>query len=166
MISLSPDGKEPVQRVIEWLSKRGIGLVLNAKKGTPDYIFNYGMLWNFRERGEFLTKSDPRPTGSFDIQEGQQVLAGPPSSEYLPSYVRKIIYQFLKEQGVDDPRVLMVSFDLKNYDLCFSHESLGEPDPKEHEGIVQAISWFFPQHYSIAITSERSLPKFFPLKQL
>ena len=43
---------------IEWLSDKGVGMVVNPTKGVPDYVFTYGMLWNYRERAQFQTISD------------------------------------------------------------------------------------------------------------
>jgi hypothetical protein len=53
-----------------------------------------------------------------------------------------------------------VSIDQKNYDLCFSLESFGNPPETEHKGLAEALSWFLPAHYSIALISEKLLPGF------
>ena len=50
-----------------------------------------------------------------------------------------------------------------SYDLCFSLESLGGPPNQEHSGIAKALSWFLPQHYSVALVKEEGLPSFFDL---
>ena len=44
---------ESAQKIIQWLSERGIGLVVNPTKEYPDYVFTYGMLWHFRQTGLF-----------------------------------------------------------------------------------------------------------------
>src|SRR5437868_3491784 len=38
---------EPAMDVVQWLAPKGIGLVVNAHKMLPDYVFPYGMIWNF-----------------------------------------------------------------------------------------------------------------------
>lgn len=163
--STAPGSTEPAVRVIDWLSTRGIGLVLNAHKTVPDYLFTYGMVWNFKETGNFITPAKDVKGGVVQFEKGEKVLAGPPSPEYLPQYVRDILKQFFKEQGVSDPRFLVLSRDKVHFDLCFSIESLGNPDPSEHQGIAEAVSWFLPTHYSIMLASEEGMPKFYPVSK-
>lgn len=151
---------EPAQRLLDWLSSRGIGLVLNAHKGVPDYVFPYGMIWNWKETGQFVSQRDNVQVGQVEFKEGEKVLAGSPTPEYLPDYVRKVLAQFLRQQGAQQPRILLISRDKKHYDLCFSIESLGSPPPHEHKGIAEALAWFLPQHYSLMLISEEGLPKF------
>ncbi len=154
---------EPAQKVLQWLATRGIGLALNPTKSYPDYVFNYGMIWHFRETGLFYRRQDEITSGAVEIKEGQKILSGPPKEEYLPTYVRKVLKDFFLDQGLMAIKILMISQDGKHYDLAFSLESLGNPPQKEHEGIAEAISWFLPPHYSILLTTDRGLPPFMPL---
>jgi len=89
--------------------------------------------------------------------------AGPPSPQYLPQYVRNILKEFFRDQGVLMPKILVMSADRKHYDLAISLESLGNPPEKEHQGIAEALSWFLPPHYSIVLVSEKGLPSFVEL---
>lgn len=151
--------------VLNWLSTRGIGFALNPQKPSPDYVLTYGMIWNFRERGEFLSGSDIKKPDSarFEIKPGQELMAGPPSQAFLPDYVRSILKQFLADQGVFTPKILMISSDKVNYDLCFSIESLKSPPAHEHANIAEALSWFLPAHYTVALVSEKMVNGFQPL---
>ena len=159
----SGEDGEPLIGILNWLSSRGIGLALNPQKATPDFVLTYGMIWNFRERGEFLTMATTAPIGKIEVADGQELLAGPPSESFLPGYARSIIKQFLMDQGAMAPKVLMVSFDKVNFDLCFSIESLKSPPENEHTGIAEAIAWFLPAHYTVGLVSEKSIPGFQPL---
>lgn len=163
-VRTSNDATEPAHKVIDWLSTRGLGMVVNAHKSLPDYVFTYGMIWNFRARGEFVTEAEPVHTGEVKFEKGQKLLAGPPSKEYLPDYVRKVLADFFGQQGVKDPRILVLSTDKKHFDLCVSLESLGSPKKEEHQGIAEAVSWFLPHHYSIVLASENGLPQFHSLR--
>ena len=154
---------EPAQKVLQWLASRGIGLAINPTKSYPDYVFNYGMIWHFRETGLFYRRQDEITIGAVELQEGQKILSGPPKEEYLPGYVRKVLKDFFLDQGLLAVKILMISQDGNHYDLAFSLESLGNPPAKEHEGIAEAISWFLPPHYSILLTTEKGLPAFLPL---
>ena len=156
---------DSAQKVIHWASSRGIGLVVNPKKlPYPDFVFSYGMLWSFRETGYFI-KAVTKPNAEKKIifTAETKLQTGPPSTEYLPQYVRSVLKEFLRDQGVLNPRVLMASTDGENFDLCFSLESLGSPIEAEHEGILEALSWFLPPHYSIALVQESSLNGFISL---
>ncbi len=163
LMSIDDDGSEPTKKVLDWLSEKGIGLVINPFRETPDFVFTYGQIWNYRERGQFISAVTPPRSGAFKIEAGQKVFTGEPSAEYLPPYVRAILTEFFKQQGQDAVKVLMLSTDNSHYDLCFSLESLGSPPPFEHRGILEAVSWFLPGHYSIALMSEKDLPPFSPL---
>lgn len=155
------EAEEPSQKVLEWLSSRGIGLVLNPQKPFPDYVFSYGMIWSFRETGLFIRRLEADEQGSeVEFHEGQKILAGPPTTEFLPVYVREILKEFFGQQSVSDPRVLVMSTDGENFDLAFSLDALGNPPENEHEGILEAISWFLPPHYSLILVPEQGLPEF------
>lgn len=155
------DSADSAQKILHWLSTRGIGLVVNPKKlPYPDYVFSYGMIWSFRETGYFIKYQNLSIDKQFVIDQTKNIKVGPPSIEYLPLYVRSIIKDFLRDQSIFDARILMISTDGENYDLCFSLESLGSPPETEHEGILEAIAWFLPPHYTIAVVSETGLSGF------
>jgi hypothetical protein len=163
MTETSPASKESVQQVFGWLATRGIGLVVNPNKEYPDFVFTYGMIWHFRETGYFYMKQNEVVTGQIDLKEGQRIMTGEPTNRYLPGYVRKILRDFFRDQGLHAVKILMVSEDGEHFDLSFSTESLGNPPEKEKAGIAEAISWFLPPHYSILLTSEKGLPEFIAL---
>jgi hypothetical protein len=156
----SAEATEPANKIMQWAALKGVGLAVNPQKNYPDYVFTYGMLWHFKETGLFYRTADEAPVGVLEMEKGQGLHAGEPAPHYLPQYVRNIIKEFLRDQGVLRPRILVMSQDRKHYDLAFSLESLGNPDQKEHQGIAEAISWFLPPHYSIVLVSEMGLPKF------
>lgn len=162
-VETNPQATEPAVRIMDWLSTRGIGLVVNGNKEIPDYIFPYGMIWNWKERGEFISNSQKVNTGRVSFKAGEEVIAGGPTPDFLPPYVRQILGQFLNSQGVKDPKILVLSKDKKHFDLCFSVESLGSPPDHEHRGIAEALAWFLPQHYSLMLISEKGLPEFVSL---
>ena len=165
LVKSSETAAESVPKVLEWLSDKGVGLALNAKEGSaPDYVFTYGMIWNYMQRGQFfLSLQQVEELGEVVIEEGQEVMVGEPSEDYFPKYARSVFKQFLKDQEIEAAKLLVMSPDEKHFDLCFSLESLGNPPEEEHEGILEAFSWFFPMHYSLMLISEEELPEFFDL---
>ncbi len=160
MVESDNEAQESVQKILHWLHDKGIGLVLNPTEEYPDYIFTYGMLWHFKETGLFYKTMDQIKPEVVEIKENSNVFYGQPSETFLPSYVRKILLEFFRDQGLLNVKINLLSDDNKNFDLCFSLESLGNPDTKEHHGIAEAISWFLPPHYSIVLISEQGLPPF------
>jgi hypothetical protein len=162
-VNTDGETKEPVKNILAWLSEKGIGLALNPNKEMPDYIMPYGMIWFYRETGNFLSDHFQFKGTKFNIEEGKKYFTGEPSLAYIPEYVRKVVREFMQQQGVLTPRVCMLSEDQQYWDLCFSLDSLGNPPSSEHEGIAEALSWFFPAHYSIVLVKEKELGEFFNL---
>jgi len=153
------------QKIFHWLSTRGIGMVVNPRRlPYPDFVLSYGMIWSFRETGYFIKYQEQLDQNKKITLDGSSNLDfGAPTVEFLPLYVRKVLKDFFRDQSVFDAKILMISTDKKNYDLCFSLESLGNPKTEEHEGILEALSWFLPPHYSLALISEKNLPAFVSL---
>lgn len=159
-VRTGPEGTEPAADVVQWLAGRGIGLAVNAHKMIPDYIFPHGMLWNFVETGRFLhPEPKARPAGDAVYNEG--VITGPPSEKYLPPYVRDIIKEFLRAQGFEHTKVLVVSspkFD--EVDLVLSVNSLKGLEKKDHQAFADRMAWFLPLHYTLVLGDEKGLPPF------
>jgi len=161
-VEISQDSDEPAPRIIEWLSERGIGLAINPQKSIPDFVLSYGMLWNYRVRGEFLTVHVD--SGAKEIlAKNNRVYVAEPTESYLPQYARQILRQFFQDQKILKPRITLISEDGQNFDLAFSLESLHNPPVHEHLGISEAISWFLPAHYAIALVSETRISGFIDL---
>lgn len=165
MVAIDDQGSEPSAKVLEWLSEKGIGMVINPFSELPDYVLNYGQIWNFRERGEVnspIPASQTKVSGKFKIKPGEKVIAGEPTPEYLPQYVRNILREFFRQQKMTDVRITVLGVE-GSYDLCFSLESLKNPPSGDHRDLLEAIAWFLPGHYSLALVSEAGLPAFVPL---
>lgn len=150
---------EPFLKVVQWLHDKGIGLVLNPMKQYPDYVFTYGMIWSYKEFGEFYRPKESH-SGAVEFKMDQELYVGQPTEAFLPMYVRKLIKQFLLDQGCFAPKINMLSQNQKHFDLAFSLESIGNPPENEHQGIAEALSWFLPPHYSLLLISEKNIPSF------
>ena len=162
-VEAKPEGSEYGAQLLNWLSTRGIGLAVNPEQSMPDFVLTYGMAWNFKERGSIVTddKGSRPETTRLEFKHGDQVLVGQPTEAYLPGYVRKIIKQFLFDQGVLAPKIAVLqNSEQTQIDLAFSLESLGHPASDEHAGIAEAIAWFLPAHYSVALVSEKVITGF------
>lgn len=152
-------GEEPFSKIAKWAAGRGIGLVINAHKMLPDYVFSYGMLWNFAERGRFVEPMPQSPPNDLNVNE--ETVWGPPSEAYLPRYVRSILKEFMLAQGFANPKVLVAtSKDFSQTDLIFSIESLKNLPADQHSVLAEALGWFLPTHYSLVFAKEKELPPF------
>lgn len=160
-VKTSAEGKEPVVRVVQWLSERGVGLAVNPHKMMPDYIFTYGMLWNYRETGQFITNVQPTSPDRVTYKQEDKWVFGAPTEKYLPVYVKRVLREFFTAQNIPVPKILVAtSPDFTQTDLLFSLESMGSPEAHDHQRLAEVISWFLPLHYSIVLANESGLPQF------
>jgi hypothetical protein len=166
LVRSSPTASEPARQMLGWLSEKGIGLAINTHKNIPDYVFTYGMIWNFRERAQFVTAAAHRSSGTAVFENDQEVKFGRPIASFFPPYVARVLIDFFKNLGVEHAKVLLMGSETDGYDLCFSLESLGSPPNEEHEGILKTLAWFFPTHYSLVLISEKNLPRFIEVSEL
>ncbi|MBY0383947.1 hypothetical protein K2X05_02220 [bacterium] len=150
---------EPFLNLVQWCAQKGVGIVVNPQKETPDLILTYGMLWNYVVRGEFFTEAPVRVgLGDVVMENKTQLIAGHPSENFWPTGQRQIFKEFLLQQGIIQPKVIMLAEKADGpMDLAFSLESLGQPQKAEWQGILEAFSWFFPRHYSLSIVSEKNI---------
>lgn len=159
----SADHTEPFVNLLEWVAGRGIGIAVNPQKTMPDYVFSYGMIWYWVLNGYLNFDSPNSVPGQIVFENGTGLHSGDPSDEYLPKFVRQILREFLQQNQVDNPKILVLSSDQNHYDLCFSLDSFGHPPQQEHKDILEALGWFLPNHYSLMLLNEDGLPKFFDL---
>lgn len=161
LVKTGPQSEESFTQLVQWAAPKGIGLALNTHKMLPDYIFTYGMVWNFVETGQFISQTTAPSEGEVHLDADQKVILGPPSEKYLPMYARQILKQFLAAQGFEKPRIVVMSSpDYKVVDLVISVESLNNLKQTEHRILAEAIGWFLPLHYSLIFGSEQSLRGF------
>lgn len=174
--------------LIHDLVKKGIGLVINPHKYSPDFIFTFGMIWYYQLHGHF--KSEPHMINTQRQKDQQKTMQIPqkftssttkmensneemtqdfiistqstaqlfsPSLEYWPTEARKSLKNFLNQQGIFSPEVVMVQIDSHSPEFCFTLESFGHPPKENHQGILTALSWFFPSHYYLSLIDKQSL---------
>lgn len=136
---------------LTWCFESGLGLVLNLKdKKAPDYVFNYGMVWNYLLRGKFINEVPKMKEAGEDlyvhkIEEG-----------YFPKDARKVIKNFLEMNKVDDVKVSLVSGgDGTPYELMWHFPNLKVENESEKTSLLEAIAWFLPLDYRLAWSDEQ-----------
>ncbi|GAA4805289.1 hypothetical protein GCM10023231_38080 [Olivibacter ginsenosidimutans] len=143
--------------VSDFILNRGIGIVINAQKAQPDWVFTYGDLVNFAVRGEFYTTSSPVQLPKEEvIQRQEKVLMGQPSEAFLPGPARLIIRQFLEKQGIRDTKIALMT---RQYGDDVLQELVTNLTPKKvgqerFEALQSHLKWFLPRHYAMVATDE------------
>lgn len=152
--SYGEKNEEPFQRVAHWCADTGIGLVLNPSEDGEDYLFTFGMLWNYKFRGEFYSMWSHDDKNASD----NKMVVRQITEAYWPEKPRKLFREFLIHQNILNGRVCLFSKSASSDpELAISLESLGNPAQREHKGILEGFSWFFPRHYSLVLVSEAKI---------
>lgn len=150
------EGKEPFEQIANWCAETGVGMVLNPTEDGEDYMFTFGMLWNLKYRGEFYSfwmHDDSQPSSD-------EMVVRKITDVFWPEKPRRIFKEFLAQQNIFNAKVVLFSKDAKSDpELGISLESLGSPHEREHAGILEAFSWFFPRHYTLVLVPETQLGK-------
>jgi hypothetical protein len=161
-VRIEENSSEPAIRVLDWLSQKGIGLLVDHSdhQEYPDAVLTWGMVWQLLRKGQVDFDDKDTFTSTFELDWRQVKRSGDPNEDYLPSGVRKVLREFFAEQEILTPRILVYTLDGENFELAFSLESLGNPPLEEHKGILEALAWFLPPSYQIALLSEKGAPPF------
>jgi hypothetical protein len=120
-------------------------------------VFTYGDLLTLRMFGTFeVPRPDSDPSTEI-IPNGEQVMVGQPSENFLPSYARKVLRNYLQRMmAIPEPGVLLLSRAgvAPAQDLIFSVFPENFASQEIFQGALGALRWFLPRHYRIA-----SIPK-------
>src|SRR5690606_2662464 len=141
----------------DFILERGIGIVINANTGQPDWVFSYGSLVNFASRGEFYTTGTSLQLPKEEtIGEHEDVLIGRPSEAFLPAAARTILRQFIEQQGIRDVKVALMS---RKYGDEVLQELVTNLTPHKtgenlYEALQSHLQWFLPAHYSMVAMDE------------
>ena len=150
---------EDLEKLIKWLCNNGVGAVLNPQKMQPDYIFHYGMIWHFYFFGSFFEKKTPQKNNQ-EIDISNSVSKSIQES-ILPELVRNTLKEFLIHQNILSPKVCLLEHPNKSWDIVFERGSLDNPE--NPEDILEAISWFLPNHYSLMLLHQNQIQNWSPL---
>jgi hypothetical protein len=173
IVQTTKEAGEDPKRVLGWLQKSGVGVAINpaqfGQEGAPELVVNWGSIWHYCETKtlhQLLSETgsgDSLKDGVIELTDKQTFFLGNPSASFLPLFVRGVLREFFAQQEQKEVRLCVISKDQKHYDLAFALESLGNPPASEHQGILEAISWFLPSHYGITLLPESNLQRFFDL---
>lgn len=148
--------KDSAINVIQWAYQHGVGLVVNPQKEKPDYVFNFGMLWGYAHRGQFVSFFDD------NYSDDEQVYLAKVTDDIIPKHAQHIIKEYIASAGVESPRAALITRNKVNYELAFAIESLNNPPSSEHQGIAKGISWFMPTDMPIVLLYEKKFQELYP----
>lgn len=160
-----PEPNKPFQCYVishmipDFILERGIGIVINAHKGQPDWVFSYGSLVNFSSQKEFYTAGTSLQLPEIEtIRENKDVLIGQPSKAFLPMETRTILRQFIEQQGISDVKIALMS---RKYGDEVLQELVTNLTPRKigeqlYGGLQTHLKWFLPDHYSVIAMDEDS----------
>ena len=171
---LLPTPGEPFQCYVvrhmikDFLLEKGFGVVINASKPQPDWVFTYGDIANFHIRNEFYSSGDEwhNRRSSEVIQQEEKVLVGVPSEHVLPNEVRACIRDFLSTLGITDAKVCLMNRPRPEGHLqeLVLNLTPGRFEKREHyEAVITSIRWFLPRQYAIICMEEQALANNFEL---
>ncbi|TKC59162.1 hypothetical protein FBD94_16655 [Pedobacter hiemivivus] len=156
----------------DFLLKSGYGVVINPNDGQPDWVLSYGDILNLHLTGSFYTTGPTLFSGAKEdetIRKDEKVLVGQPSEFVLPETARTILRQFLLNNGVKSPKVLLMSRnggpgEEASQDLVFNLTPEAFETEELFRSVTQHLAWFLPRHYSFAALSEKQFSDcFMPL---
>lgn len=165
-----PEPDEPfeafsVVSVLPHLLESGLGIVINANKEEPDWVFPYGTLWSFLEFDSFEAFAGENeavpdnPLKRETLAAARQVFTGQPAESLLPQYARKVIKSFMTDRlKISCPQVFLLVDPQSDYDqsLVFSVFPENYRSEAEFSAVLSLLRWYIPPHFGLTAVSKDS----------
>ncbi|MFD2968606.1 hypothetical protein [Sphingobacterium bambusae] len=168
-----PEANKPFQCYVldhmldDFLLDNGLGVALEPKAGEVEWVLSYGDLLHYSVHRTFAIPSDHLfgrgGEGDETITADEQVLVGAPSELILPLKARGVIREFLKAQGIQEPKVCLMDRSTygKGQDLVFNLTPWQFETEAHYRAVMQALGWFLPRYYSYTGAEERTFQSHF-----
>lgn len=157
-----------ITHILDHCLQNGYGAVINPQNGRPDYVFTYGHLLSYKLYGAFVKMDDltPRPQGNAEeisrtpqgsvtktaVEEERQVITAQPSEEFLPSYTRAVLRDFIRQRlGIAEPQMCLV-MDIAASPVRGLIFNIYPEDFEKEEQLSYALymlSWFMPKTHGV-----------------
>lgn len=142
----------------DFLLDQGLGVAINPKESSVDWVFSYGDIVNLHLNKEFFSKTDTVEIQNEEtLTKEEEVLLAQPSETFLPHQARNNLKIFLQSIGIKRPKIMLVCRTIEGQliqELAFNifREDFQSIDQLNYR--LKQISWYLPRHYIIL-----SLPK-------
>lgn len=153
-----------IRQSLKTILANGFGLVVNAHKEQPDWVFSHGDLLNLYLNDEFYTDESifSEHGKDFVLPKDEKVLIGQPSEQILPKETRQHIREFLSYSGIRDAKVMLMvrnpeDEELVSQDLVFNITPKMFATQEAYIQVMNTLAWFLPRHYSIVGIDESSV---------
>lgn len=150
-----------IKSELSTILRNGFGIVINAKKNQPDWMFSYGDLLNYQLNNEFYTDDSVFSAHGKDfvVPQNEKILVGQPSEDILPQQTRQHLRDFLSFSGIKNSKVLLMARHYEDeatacQDLVFNITPDQFSSNEEYNQTMNTLAWFLPKHYSIAGVDE------------
>ncbi len=155
----------------DFLLETGFGIVINPTNERADWVLSNGDILNLHLNNTFyLSEKTPfsKETNDEIISENEQVMVGQPSEKILPSTTRKLLREYLKMNGIQEPKVLLLMRHRKDnkevsQDIVFNLTPNNFENEEQYNSVMQTLAWYLPRHYSFVGMEENSLGNGFEL---
>jgi hypothetical protein len=152
-----PNQYQPFQAFVirkmkdDFLLDTGYGIVINPHGPHADWVFSYGDVVNLHVNGEFYTSVHIPEHEEAELLHGD-VSASDIPEKYLPKQSRAVIRDFLKAQGIQNPKALLLTANIDGarvQRLLFDIQPKDFPTTRHFDFAMNHIAWFLPRHYKV-----------------
>lgn len=141
----------------DFLLENGMGVVINPVESGADWVLTYGDILNLHLNKVFYTTEGHSFAGERRnevVDEEEQVMVAQPSEALWPLFARKVLRDFLLQNGIEEPKILLMmrhhKGDSLTQDIVFNITRNDFQEEGHYQSVMHAIRWFLPQHYSYA----------------
>jgi len=147
----------------DFLLAAGYGVAINPTKAGADWVFSYGDILNLYLNKEFYTDTETsfiKAENGVKIDENEKIMVAQPAESLLPKQSQQIILNFLKESGIQTPKICLLMRHQKNgkgmvQDLVFNIDAQNFENEQHYQRVVQKLAWYLPKHYTFINTTDK-----------
>lgn len=148
-----------LRSVLPQCTDTGTGCVI-LDGDEPAFVFYYAHLWALREVGLIYDQDE---VADSSVDAAREVLTTAPDASFLPPYARRVLREFLRSVGIDQPEVVHArqtsgtparGLGFNVYPECFA-------SAQEYEYVMQSLHWYV--RHDIGVVDGRRLPGMTPL---
>lgn len=133
--------------------KNGYGVALSLDGVQIVWSIPHGAMVNLHLTGELFISATRENLDEIEtLTEETTVVTGQPAEDYLPSQTREVLKDFLKSQGFDNPKIILMMRDTQEgsrSELVFNIYPENFETEEHFENMMRKIQWFLPEHYAV-----------------